>query len=218
MSGWVYIFAGKPQSGLNAGGIQFCFETVEKLGELEHDPLIQYRRGGTYFGENKNREWVGEANYRLSDSLLNDGITWDWFGPTFQFGNGVNTYNEYAGPEYKTVVKGTDFSIEEYIKVYGELSLQNALVHKQLVHDGWKKWEARWAEGKCPSDYVNVQLTWLVTTHKLPPFAYERVRSIIEDGAVLKEPKKYSQIERRNKGTLFSKIKPFDGKSRLKRY
>jgi hypothetical protein len=28
-----------------------------------------------------------------------------------------------------------------------------------------------------------VHLTWLITTHRLPDFAYERIRALVEDGA-----------------------------------
>lgn len=211
----LYIFAGHPRQGLSAKGLQHCFEVVENLGELEHDPNIQYKRDGVYFGEELHREWTHEVEYRISDNVLEDGITWDWFWPTFKFGNGVSTYNEYAGPEYKTVVTGTDLSLEEYITKHGSIPISNlSLTQMQLKHEGWEKWEARWVEGKVPEDYVNIQLTWIVTTHKLPDFAYERFRSIIEDGAPLKEEDIYNKLESAERGTMFVDIMPFDGKSR----
>ncbi len=37
----LYIFAGFPRSGLNAGGIQHLIERVEEMGVLEHNPTVQ---------------------------------------------------------------------------------------------------------------------------------------------------------------------------------
>ena len=44
----LYIFAGFPKSGLHAGGLQLAIEEVEMLGELEHDPAVQYRKEGVF--------------------------------------------------------------------------------------------------------------------------------------------------------------------------
>ena len=44
----LYIFAGFPKNGLHAGGLQLAIESVEMLGELEHDPVVQYRKEGVF--------------------------------------------------------------------------------------------------------------------------------------------------------------------------
>ena len=44
----LYIFAGFPKNNLHAGGLQYCIETVEELGLLEHDNAVQYRKEGVF--------------------------------------------------------------------------------------------------------------------------------------------------------------------------
>jgi hypothetical protein len=184
----LYIFAGFPKNGLNAGGLQRLIEEVEELGELEHDPAVQYRKEGVFAGE----EMLYPIEFNLSPTLLRDGITWDWFSENWAFGNGVTVHKTTASPEYKTVVHGTDLDLNEFLAEYGTTRLAELeLERMHLRHEGWEEYEARWVPGTCPIEPHRVQLTWLITTHKLPGFALERVRSLIEDGAEPKQAETY---------------------------
>ena len=115
---------------------------------------------------------------------VRDGITWDWFPENWSFGNGVTVHKTTASPDYKTVVHGTELSLDEFLSEYGTTNLEDLKLERMhLKHKGWHEYEARWLPGTCPQEAHAVHLTWLVTTHKLPAFAYERIRSLIEDGA-----------------------------------
>jgi len=178
----LYIFAGFPRCGLNASGLQYCIEEIEMLGELEHDPAVQYRKEGVFASNSK--EMLYPVEYRMSDLCLRDGITWDWFRENWPFGNGITSHSTSACPEYKTVVRGTDLSLDEFLAEYGTTRLAELeLEQMHIRHEGWEKYEARWLPGTCPQENHVVHLTWIVTTHKLPDFAYERIRALIEDGA-----------------------------------
>ena len=72
----LYIFAGFPRTALSAGGITFTIDVAEELGIVEHDPNIQYRKTGVYT-PGEDGEMLYPIEYRLSDQLLIDGITWD---------------------------------------------------------------------------------------------------------------------------------------------
>jgi len=208
----LYIFAGFPGKGLgpgeylHAGGLQYCIETVEELAILEHDPLIQVRKGGVFI--NETDELLYPVEYRISDRCLEDGITWDWFHDYAAFGNGITTHKSLASPEYRVVVHGTELTLDEFLAARGAVPLSDlALESKHIRHESWEKYEARWLPGTCPQENHVVHLTWLVTTHKLPEFAYERIRDIIERGAVpldlaqySQEPGKHFSTSRRYKG------------------
>lgn len=81
----LYIFAGFPKNGLNAGGLRFLIE-AEALGLLEEDPDVAYSN-------------EGEHRYHMSALCLRDGITWDWFTEHWGFGNGVTVHKTTA--EYR---------------------------------------------------------------------------------------------------------------------
>ena len=172
----LYIFAGFPKNGFNAGGLQYCIEENENLCVIEHDPAIQYRREGKFFVTKDGEEFIGEVEAVVSSSLIDEGITWDWFPPDFTFGNGVTihkTTNEY----HDSIV----FHIQD-----GQLKWT------QVIEDR-STYEARWAPDTCPKESHVVHLTWIVTTHLLPYFAYERIRALIENGAQPVDPELYEQ-------------------------
>ena len=176
----LYIFAGFPKNGLHAGGLQYCIESVEELGELEHDPAVEYRKEGV-FASNSD-EMLYPIEVILSPSLESDGITWDLFSENWAFGNGVTVHKTLASPDYKTVVHGTKLNLEEFLAENGTTRLSELELERMHVrHEGWENYEARWLPGTCPMEPHVVHLTWLITTHKLPNFAYERIRSLIED-------------------------------------
>ena len=203
----LYIFFGLPSSGLHAGGLQYCIETVEELAILEHDPVIQYHKQGVFAAGSE--EVLYPVEYRMSDMCLERGIAWDWFQDNWSFGNGVTVHKTVASPEYKTVVRGTELSLEEYLKEHGATRLADLeLERKEIRHNGWRIYEARWLPGTCPQENHVVHLTWLITTHKLPAFAYERIRSLIEDGAKPKQPELYESPD--EPGRYKSELRPYD--------
>ena len=200
----LYIFAGFPKNGFHAGGLQLAIEGVEMLGELEHDPAVQYRKEGVFAAESDEELYPLEVV--LSPTLERDGITWDWFPEKWAFGNGVTVHKTSASPEYKTVVHGTELNLEEFLAKHGTTKLAELELERMHVkHEGWQEYEARWLPGTCPQENHLVHLTWLITTHKLPAFAYDRIRDLIEGNAAPKqadiyvyseEPGKYLSIPR----------------------
>ena len=202
----LYIFAGFPKNGLHAGGLQYCIESVEELGELEHDPAVEYRKEGV-FASNSD-EMLYPIEVILSPSLESDGITWDWFSENWAFGNGVTVHKTLASPDYKTVVHGTELNLEEFLAENGTTRLSELELERMHVkHEGWQEYEARWLPGTCPMEPHVVHLTWLITTHKLPNFAYERIRSLIEDGAEPKQAEIYIRPD--EPGKYLSTPRPF---------
>ena len=208
----LYIFAGFPKNNLHAGGLQYCIETVEELGLLEHDNAVQYRKEGVFAADSDEELYPLEVV--LSPTLERDGITWDWFSENWAFGNGVTMHKTSANPEYKTVVHGTDLNLEEFLAKYGKTKLAELeLDRKHIKHEGWQENEDRWLPGTCPQENHIVHLTWLITTHKLPNFAYERIRSLIERGAEPKHPNMYKCDE--ESGKYLSTPRIWDGKPAL---
>lgn len=209
----LYVFAGYPGKHLppgsqilHAGGLQYCIEIVEELGEIEHDPAVQYRKAGVF--ANATEEFLYRFEYRISDQCLEDGIAWDWFNENWAFGNGVTLHKTLACPEYKTVVHGTDLDLDQFLALHGKTELGKLELERVHVwHEGWEKYAARWLPGTCPQESHVVHLTWLVTTHRLPEFAYDRIRDLIERGA---EPENRSQYST-EPGKHFSEIRRFDG-------
>ncbi len=198
------IFAGFPKCGLNAGGLQHCVAQVEELGLLEHDPAIQYRKEGV-FVPGEHEELLYPVEHRMSDLCLRDGITWAWFPPNWAFGNGVTCHKTTADYEMKTVVHGTEDSLDEYLRHVGPSRLGDlVLEQKHIRTEGWAEYERRWLPGTCPQENHIVHLTWLVTKHGLPPFAYEAIRQLIEApsqpvNASDYEPRHFSEVRKWNK-------------------
>jgi len=187
----LYIFAGFPKNNLHAGGLQHAFENVEELGLLEHDQNIQYRKEGV-FTPGKMGEFLHPVQFRISDLCLRDGITWDWFPENWCFGNGVVVHKTTANPEYKTVIHGTDLNLDEFLVQHGTTRLDELeLEQVHVKHEGWEQYEVRWLPGTCPQESHLVHLTWLVTTHKLPDFAYARIRDLIEGNATPEQAERY---------------------------
>ena len=222
----LYVFAGFPKSGsdagsfvLHAGGIRHgfcaCQQCFEDRGEppeadasfiLEHDPNIQYRKQGVFISGTD--EFLYPVEYRMSDLCLSEGITWDWFRDTWRFGNGVTIHKTWADPEYKNVIHGTDLSLDEYLIQNGPTSLNELQLERVHVKtEGWEQYESRYPEGMCPQESHIVHLTWMVTTHRLPEFAYERIRNVIEYSAEPRSPERYSS----EPGHHFSQLEIYDG-------
>ena len=194
----LYIFAGYPKNNLHAGGLQYCIETVEELGELEHDPAVQYRKEGVFAAGTDEELYPLEVV--MSPMLERDGITWDWFPEHWSFGNGVTVSKTSASPDYKTVVHGTDLSLDEFLTEYGTTRLAELELERMHVrHEGWEEYEARWLPGTCPQENHVVHITSLVTTHKLPDFAYERICALVEDGATPEQAEIYIQSDQPGK-------------------
>lgn len=207
----LYIFAGFPGKGLppgsrvlNAGGLQCAVEERMGIALLEHGKL-HYRKEGVFSGDDEKAEWLYPVEYRLSDLCLRDGITWDWFNKNWGFGNGVTVHKTIANYEMKTVVHGTEDTLDEYLRGAGPTRLSDlALEQKHIRTEGWEKYERRWLPGTCPQESHIVHLTWLVTKHRLPPCAYDTIRWLIEvpgmevnwlaDG--LLEPRHCSEVRR----------------------
>jgi len=229
----LYVFAGFPGKNLplgwylHVGGLRHCIEVVENLAVLDYDPAIQYRKEGVYT-PGEQGELLYPVEYRLSDLCLRYGITWNWFPENWSFGHGVVIHKTMASPIYKTVVHGTDLSLNEYIRALdGDrwVSEQRQAIgipilpsrvklsdiELEISHirtEGWEKYESRWLPGTCPQETHVVHLTWLVTTHRLPEFAYNRIRDLIEWGAEPKDLHLYS----REPGKHFSETRRYDGK------
>ena len=159
----------------------------------------------TQYGE----EWLKPVDYVMSTSCLEDGITWDWFPENWTFGNGVTVSKTIASPEYKTVVHGTDLTLDEFLAASGPTRLGTLeLERRHIDHEGWKEYQDRWTPGACPQENHVVHLTWLITIHPLPDFAYQRIRELIEETTVLKEPSSYSS----EPGKHLTTIRCWDGK------
>ena len=204
----LYIFAGFPRTGIHAGGLQFAIEQVEQLAILEHDRNIHYRKEGIFSGDKEESEWLSPVEYRISDVCKRDGITWAWFPENWGFGNGVTIHKTSASPEYKTVVHGTDLNLDQFLTRYGRTRLADLKLERlHIRHEGWEKYEARWTPGTCPQESHIVHLTWFITTHKLPDFAYNRIRDLIEYGAEPKDLYRYSTEQ----GKHFSEIRKWNG-------
>lgn len=234
---YLYVLAGFPGKGLGPGGFSlnpgglrygFCACDVcceDRRGEplevpllLEHDANFICRKGGVVLPDDEiEGPHDVEFQYRISDVLLQAGITWDWFRDGWIFGQGITCHATMASPEYRTVIHGTDITLDEFKKMnrgnpYRESDL--LLVDEHWRHNGWKKYEARWLPGTCPQDTHIVHLTWLITTHKLPEFVYERLRDIIEYRA---EPKQRHLYDPTPNGKHLSTIRRYDGKPAFRR-
>lgn len=178
----LYIFAGFPRNGLHAGGLSKCLEEVECLVELEHNPSIQFRKEGVYIvSPSGEGEFLRRDDVVISPTLIHEGITWDWFPANWSFGNMVTCHKTEACPEYKTVVHGTDLSLDEYLKESGPTQLADLkLENIHIRHEGWEEYEARWLPNTCPQENHIVHLTWFITTHRIPTEVYNKIGALIE--------------------------------------
>lgn len=79
----LYVFAGFPRSGLNAGGLQHAIERAEELAILEHKPEIRITK-------------EDHGRVIISDRCKADGIDWPWFLERAAFGNGVTIHGTEA--------------------------------------------------------------------------------------------------------------------------
>jgi hypothetical protein len=203
----LYIFAGFPKNGLHAGGLQYCIETVEELGLLEHDDAVQYRKEGVF--ATGSDEELYPLEVMLSPMLERDGITWDWFPENWFFGNGITVHKTSASPKYKTVVHGTELNLDEFLAEHGTTRLAELeLERRHIKHEGWHEYEARWLPGTCPQESHLVHLTWLITTYRLPDFVYARIRALIEDGATPEQAEIYIRPDEPSK--YLSTPRPFE--------
>lgn len=196
----LYVFAGFPGKGrgpdqtiLNAGGLSYLVNDVEELGIVEVNPRVQYRRGGVFTSNGEYGEWIRPVDYRLSEALLREGITWDWFPQHWAFGAGVTMHKTSANYPTRTVDWKTQKTLSELVDT-GRL-IDMSKIELLKVHnptESWAKYERRWLPGTCPQESHLVHLTWITTLDKLPEFAYERLRKIVEDPtAELKDAWRY---------------------------
>ena len=204
----LYVWAGYPKTGLNAGGLQHAIEQVEELGLLVHDNFIQYRKEGEFIVTDKGEECLCPLKYRMSDLCYRDGIEMAWFPDNWSFGNGATVHKVSANWETKVVIHGTDLTVQDLLN-QGEVVDFSKLKLQQThnLTEGWEKYEARWRPGTCPHKTHIVQLTWLVTPYTLPAFAEQRLEELIErPGATLKDQDRYEQKH-------FSVARPWDGRA-----
>jgi hypothetical protein len=203
----LYVFAGFPGNGsgpgqkhIYSGGLVHLIQDVEQLGILEftRDPAVQYRKEGMFIGE----ERVGDVEVHMSELCLRDGIDWDWFPAGWCFGNGVAISKTTALYETKTIIHESGLSLDELLT--SGVVVDMSTVKLQRVHnrtEGWKQWEARWIPGTCPQESVTIILTSVMVVDRLPPFAYDRLRAVIENRAEPKdlhlyEDKHFTEIRR----------------------
>src|SRR3990167_1647729 len=147
----LFIFAGYPRCGLNAGGLQHAIEEVEELAILEHRPAVRYDKEGVFaVGPSGFAERVGDTPYVLSPSLEAIGITWDWFPENWSFGNGVTVHKTVANRETEVIDHGSGRSLSGLMAA-GQPVDMGKLVLQQIPRrtEGWGKYEARWRPGTC---------------------------------------------------------------------
>jgi len=212
--GMLYLFAGFPgqhtplgvSEHLSARGIYKLIDEVEKLGIILNNDYTQFQKEGVYTPGPKG-EFLYPVKYRVSDRLIADGITWDWWPTDFSFGCGVKIFKTSASRDFKTVIHGTSFSEDEYLEMYGPTRMDNLVKERRHIrHEGWIAYENRFLAGKCPLRNHEVFITGVVTVDPLPEFAYKRLRDIIERDA---KPK---YLNRYKSDRYFSPIRRYDGK------
>lgn len=191
----LYIFLGYPQTGLNAGGLQHCVEEVERLAILEHDPAVQHAKEGVFIVHGSVGERQGMFEYRLSSQLERLGVTWDWFPENWGFGNGCTVHKTTANRETMLVDHRTGASVADLIATGRPLNLGQLRIQQVPKRtEGWIEYEKRWRPGTCPQKSHILHLTWLITKHRLPQFAYLRLEQIIESpGTILHDLERYRE-------------------------
>ena len=151
-------------------------------------------------------EWVAPIEYRVSDQLVRDGITWEWFPENWSFGSGVSIHKTTAYWPTKVIDWGTQKSLSQLLDAGGIVDLSRVQLLK--IHnrtEGWAKYEERWRPGTCPQESHQVYVTWVITVDKLPEFAYQRLTDLIERKAEPKDLWRYS-------ASHFSQIYKWQGK------
>ena len=170
----LYIFAGFPKSGLHAGGVRL-YTQREDIGILEEDGSIQYRKEGIFALTESGEEFLRDVQYRFSENCGKDGIGWRWIPPNWSFGNGVTVskttaqYDEAIVYEDGNVIQMRDDGRYDIVRV------------PQGVTPAWEEYEARYEPGTCVQANHVVHLTWCVFRHELPEYAYQQLRSMIEE-------------------------------------
>ena len=189
----LYCFLGYPQCNLNAGGLQHCVEEVERLAVLEHDPAIQHSKEGVFIVHGSVGERQGMFEYRLSNQLDQLGVTWDWFPENWGFGNGVTVHKTTANRETMLVDHRTGASINDLLTSGHPIELGKLIVQQVPKRtEGWVEYERRWRPGTCPQESHIIHITWVISKHELPNFAYNRLQRIIEDpSTVLQDVDRY---------------------------
>ena len=212
--GMLYLFAGFPgqhaplgaSEHLGARGIYKLIDEVEELGIVLNNELIQFQKEGVYT-PGPQGEFLYPVRYRVSDRLIEDGISWDWWPTDFSFGCGVKIFKTSASRDFETVIHGTNLSEDKYLAMYGPTRMGDLVKERRHIrHEGWIEYENRYLPGKCPVRNHEVFTTGVVTLDPLPEFAYERLRDIIERDA---EPK---HLHRYNSDRHFGVIRYYDGK------
>ena len=187
----LYIFSGYPgkalpagMAHLHAGGLRHCIKEVEHLAELEEDPMIQYVKEGVYacpVGGNEG-EWLGPVEYRLSPILDKDGITWKIFPEHWTFGNNVTCTNWTANRETMEVDYRTGIPFADLLASGHPIDMSKVMIQRvPRITESWKEYEKRWFPGTCPQESHKVHLTYVITKGEMEPWAYERVRRLIEE-------------------------------------
>ena len=204
----LYMFLGFPKTLLNAGGLQHCVEEVERLAILEHDPAVQHSKEGVFIVHGSVGERQGMFEYRLSRQLDQLGVTWDWFPENWGFGNGVSVHKTTANRETMLVDHRTGASVADLIASGRPINLGKLRIQQVPKRtEGWVAYEKRWRSGTCPQESHILHLTWLITKHRLPEFAYLRLERIIEDSStVLHDVERYQERH-------FSPVRKWEGES-----
>jgi len=213
----VYVFADKAVKDatepgtpiLHAGGLAFCFENVECLGILEKDRRIRVNLDGVFIGSIRGEERIADPVIHVSDRLIQDGITENWFTEGWALGNGVTAHRTHAKFDTKMVEHKMGRTLAELKLLQGYLDLSSHRLYE--VHDrteGWEVYERRWRAGTCPQCTHGVHLLWMVTKHELGGYGYKRIQEIVEEGAALKHPEAYDSPG--EPGKYFSTTRAFN--------
>ena len=174
----LYVFTGFPRCGLHAGGLRRMIQ-LEEIGVLE-EVLAFEKRDSTCF---------------VSPACIRDGVTFGWFPPGFNFGNGVSILKTIADPRR------------------GARMLQDG---RLLTAEGWAAYEARWLPGTCPREPHNYHATICLFQSPLAPSAWARLQEVIEGGAEPDDPDSYENES--EPGLYKSTARPLTFGGRTDRY
>lgn len=196
----VYVFTNRSillaQPGgrfLNAGGLRRCIEQVEELAILEHSAMLRADLDGVFILTPLGEERIADPILHLSEYLIQEGITENWFSEGWAFGNGVSCHKTHAKFQTKLVDHVAGRTMEELVERDGFVDFARLKLYR--VHDrteGWEEYERRWRSGTCPQFSHYVHLTWLVAKHEIGGYGHKRILEIIEEGASPKHPEAYN--------------------------